>query len=125
MTADLPDLPPASPQSPGREATIDGGAASGWASVAEALDPSSDPGVKRFFRGTHRLAPPAATLARLRNLTPAMGITRVANITGLDRIGIPTATACRPNSRALAVSQGKGLDLDEARAGALMESIES
>jgi YcaO-like protein with predicted kinase domain len=81
--------------------------------------------VKRFFRGTHRMASPAATLARLRSITPAMGITRVANITGLDRIGIPTATACRPNSRALAVSQGKGLDLDEARAGALMESIES
>ena len=54
-----------------------------------------------------------------------MGITRVANITGLDRIGIPTAVACRPVSRALAVSQGKGLDLDEARVGAIMESLES
>ncbi len=54
-----------------------------------------------------------------------MGVTRVANITGLDRIGIPTAVACRPVSRALAVSQGKGLDLDQARAGAIMESLES
>jgi YcaO-like protein with predicted kinase domain len=97
----------------------------GWAALAAALDPASDPGVKRFFRGTHRLAAPRATLARLGGLTAAMGITRVANITGLDRIGIPTAIACRPNSRALAVSQGKGLDLDQARAGALMESIES
>jgi YcaO-like protein with predicted kinase domain len=98
---------------------------SGWAAMAAALAPAGDPGVKRFFRGTHRMATPEATLARLRNLTGAMGITRLSNITGLDRIGIPTAIACRPNSRALAVSQGKGLDLDEARAGALMESIES
>jgi ribosomal protein S12 methylthiotransferase accessory factor len=31
---------------------------------------------------------------------------------------------CRPNSRSLAVSQGKGIDLDAARASGLMESIE-
>lgn len=53
-----------------------------------------------------------------------MGITRIANITGLDCIGIPVAIACRPNSRSLAVSQGKGLDLEAARASALMEAIE-
>ncbi|HEV2385671.1 MAG TPA: YcaO-like family protein [Candidatus Acidoferrales bacterium] len=81
--------------------------------------------MKRFFRGTHRLVPPVETLARLRGLMSAMGITRVGNITGLDRIGIPVALSFRPNSRALAVSQGKGLDLEEAKAGALMESIES
>ncbi len=98
---------------------------SGWATVAAALGPEADPGAKQYFRGTHRMAAPDATLARLRNLTPAMGITRVGNITGLDRIGIPTAIACRPNSRALAVAQGKGQNLDEAKAGALMESIES
>lgn len=54
-----------------------------------------------------------------------MGITRVANVTGLDCIGIHVAQAIRPNSRALAVSQGKGLTLDAAKASALMESIES
>ncbi len=32
--------------------------------------------------------------------------------------------ACRPNARSLAVSQGKGLDRDAARASALMEAIE-
>jgi YcaO-like protein with predicted kinase domain len=53
-----------------------------------------------------------------------LGITRLANITGLDIIGIPVFTACRPNARSLAVSQGKGLDLDSARASALMECIE-
>jgi len=54
-----------------------------------------------------------------------MGITRIANITGLDCIGVPVVMVCRPNSRSLAVSQGKGIDLAAARASGLMESIES
>jgi ribosomal protein S12 methylthiotransferase accessory factor len=53
-----------------------------------------------------------------------MGITRVGNITGLDRIGIPVAVAVRPNSRSVSVSQGKGLGLPQAMASALMEAAE-
>jgi len=53
-----------------------------------------------------------------------MGITRLGNITGLDRIGIPVAVAVRPNSRSVSVSQGKGLDLSQAMTSALMEAIE-
>jgi YcaO-like protein with predicted kinase domain len=53
-----------------------------------------------------------------------MGITRVGNVTGLDRIGIPVAIAVRPNSRSVSVSQGKGLDLTQAMASALMEAAE-
>ena len=53
-----------------------------------------------------------------------MGITRLGNITGLDRIGIPVAIAVRPNSRSVSVSQGKGLDLPQAMASALMEASE-
>ena len=53
-----------------------------------------------------------------------MGITRLGNITGLDRIGIPVAVAVRPNSRSVSVSQGKGLDMTQAMASALMEAIE-
>ena len=55
---------------------------------------------------------------------PVMGITRIANVTGLDCIGVPVVMVCRPNSRSLAVSQGKGLDLDAAKASGLMESVE-
>jgi ribosomal protein S12 methylthiotransferase accessory factor len=84
-----------------------------------------DPGAKRFFRGTHRAVAPDDTLARVGPLMRGMGITRLADITGLDRIGVPVATACRPNSRGLAVAQGKGLDLSAAKASALMESVES
>lgn len=53
------------------------------------------------------------------------GITRVANLTGLDNIGLPVYTAIHPNARSLSTSQGKGLDADSAKASALMESIEA
>jgi ribosomal protein S12 methylthiotransferase accessory factor len=79
---------------------------------------------KAYTRGTHRTVPPAETLARLKPLLPKMGITRLANVTGLDTIGIPVVMSVRPNSRSLSVSQGKGLDLDAAKASAAMESIE-
>jgi len=74
--------------------------------------------------GTRRQRPPAETLAWLQPRLAEFGITRVANITGLDRIGVPVATAVRPTSRTLAVSQGKGLGLTEAKVSAIMESIE-
>lgn len=79
---------------------------------------------KRLRDGTHRAVALDETLARMRALMPAMGITRLANITGLDRIGLPVVVCCRPNARSLSVSQGKGLSLAAAQASALMESIE-
>lgn len=48
----------------------------------------------------------------------------MANITGLDSVGIPVVMVCRPNSRSVAVSQGKGIDLASARVSGLMESAE-
>lgn len=80
--------------------------------------------VKGFRTGTHRLVAPEATIERVRRFLPVMGITRVANVTGLDIIDIPVVMVCRPNSRSLSVSQGKGLDLAAAKASGLMESIE-
>ena len=79
---------------------------------------------KAFREGTHRTISPSETVARVRPLMGRMGITRIATVTGLDRIGLPVVLACRPNSRSLAVSQGKGLDLDAANASALMEAVE-
>jgi ribosomal protein S12 methylthiotransferase accessory factor len=79
---------------------------------------------KRYFLGTHRTCSPTETLARLRPLLPAMGITRIANVTGLDRTGIPVVMVCRPNSRSVAVSQGKGLTLEAAKASGVMEAVE-
>lgn len=79
---------------------------------------------KSFTDGTHRIVSPAQTLKAAQPHLSAMGITRVANVTGLDRIGIPVVNAYRPNSRALSVSQGKGLSLAAAKASAVMEAIE-
>lgn len=80
------------------------------------------PKVYRF--GTHRTADPEETVARVLRLKERMGLTRLSNITGLDVLGIPVCMACRPNSRSLAVFQGKGLSLAAAKASALMEAVE-
>src|SRR5262245_16449179 len=83
-----------------------------------------DAGLKEYRHGTHRTIAPAATLDRLSRLFDAIGITRVANITGLDHVGIPVVVVCRPNSRSLAVAQGKGIDLVSAKVSGIMESVE-
>jgi ribosomal protein S12 methylthiotransferase accessory factor len=54
-----------------------------------------------------------------------MGITRIANVTGLDYLGVPVVMVARPNSRTLAVTQGKGISLEQAKASGVMEAIES
>jgi YcaO-like protein with predicted kinase domain len=88
-------------------------------------DPWQQRAAKGHRRGSHRLVAPRATVERITPLKARMGITRVANVTGLDRIGIPVVMVCRPNSRSIAVAQGKGVDLDAARASGLMEAIET
>lgn len=93
--------------------------------MASFLEPEPDPaGFKAYRRGTHRTVDPATTLARVQPYLARMGITRIANVTGLDRIGVPVVMVCRPNSRSLAVSQGKGLTLNAAKASGVMEAIE-
>ena len=79
----------------------------------------------RYWAGTHRLVAPAQTLEAVQRFFPVMGITRVADITGLDTIGLPVIAVCRPNSRSVVVSLGKGLDPIAARASGVMESIEA
>jgi ribosomal protein S12 methylthiotransferase accessory factor len=74
---------------------------------------------------TYRMRTPEETVAHFRPLMPRLGITRLANLTGLDIIGLPTWMAVRPNSRGLSTSQGKGRTHAAAQASALMESIES
>lgn len=72
----------------------------------------------------HRRFTNDAALARLRPEPNRFGITRVAQQTGLDTIGIPCFAAVRPNSRTLAVNQGKGGDDIAAQLSAIMEAIE-
>ena len=64
------------------------------------------------------------TVRRVGPLASRFGVTRVSDITGLDRIGVPVVMVCRPNARSLAVSQGKGLTLEAAKASGVMEALE-
>lgn len=82
------------------------------------------PVAKDFKSGTHRSCAPAETLDRIRPHLSTMGITRIANITGLDALGVPVVLVCRPNSRSLSTSVGKGVDLDNATVSGVMECIE-
>lgn len=59
------------------------------------------------------------------NVLPKIGVTRVSDVTGLDRIGVPVFQATRPNARSLSVSQGKGLSPEQAAISAIMEAAES
>jgi YcaO-like protein with predicted kinase domain len=63
-------------------------------------------------------------LRRIEPVAREIGVTRLANITHLDTLGFPVWTAIRPDSRGLSVSQGKGVADEDAKVGALMESIE-
>ncbi len=80
---------------------------------------------KAHVTGTHRTRSPDATLAAIAPWMPRIGVTRLANVTGLDRIGLPVWVAIRPTSRSLVTSQGKGLDTLSAKVSALMESVEA
>lgn len=77
-----------------------------------------------FSEGLHRLVPPSETLTRVTPFLAEMGITRTADITGLDRLGIPTWIAVRPNALLVQVSNGKGISHVASKAGAIMEAIE-
>src|SRR6266581_2284150 len=53
------------------------------------------------------------------------GITRIAELTGLDTLGIPVFAAIRPMGLSLSTQQGKGTTALAARVSALMESLET
>ena len=77
-----------------------------------------------YRTGTHRIRPPEETLEAAMPHMRRMGITRIADVTGLDTVGIPVVMVCRPNARSVSVSQGKGATIAAAKASGLMESIE-
>jgi ribosomal protein S12 methylthiotransferase accessory factor len=93
--------------------------------VTQTVDFGLEAGAKEYRLGAHRTVSPEATLARVAPFMSEMGITRIANVTGLDSLGIPVVMACRPNSRSISVSQGKGIELAAAKASALMEAVET
>lgn len=75
--------------------------------------------------GIERFVPAAQTASVAATVAESLGVTRVADITGLDRVGIPVYSSIVPDSHDnLSVYNGKGLRPIDARVGALMEAIE-
>ena len=81
---------------------------------------------KKYKKDTHRAVPPEETLSRIESKMAVAGITRVADITDLDRIGIPVFSSIRPTADdgAISVYNGKGATPAEAKVSAMMEGIE-
>ena len=71
-----------------------------------------------------RCRTPAETLAIATPLMAALGISRVTDVTRLDRLGLPVFASIRPRGLALCVNAGKGMTALEARVGARMEAVE-
>ena len=84
------------------------------------------PSPKVYTGWTERSCSPEKTLARVEQFTLEAGITRVADITDLDRLGIPVYSCIRPGAAdgAISVYNGKGGTEAEARVSGIMEGIE-
>ena len=80
----------------------------------------------RYFGCTHRAIDPDNTIKNVESKLRIAGVTRIAEITHLDRIGIPVYSAIRPAAAEGAVSiyAGKGATKSQAKASAMMESFE-
>lgn len=60
----------------------------------------------------------------MRGRARALGVTRVARLTGLDRSGVEVACAVRPLGHVLQVCNGKGATFEQAALSALSEAAE-
>lgn len=80
----------------------------------------------RYIKGTQRVLSEEVTLEKAKSNLERIGVTRVAGITDLDRIGIPVVTTVRPSAAegAISIYSGKGSTENQARISAMMESYE-
>ncbi|MBP2030140.1 ribosomal protein S12 methylthiotransferase accessory factor [Methanohalophilus levihalophilus] len=85
------------------------------------IDPSLS-----YIKGTQRVMDGGKTLELVQSGLDNIGVTRVANITDLDRVGIPVFSTIRPSAAdgAISVYSGKGASSEQARISAIMESYE-
>ena len=75
--------------------------------------------------GTSRIIPPEVTLKKALQICRYIGVTRLADITSMDRLGIPNYSAVLPGTEDyIWVYSGKGTTRKQAKTSALMESIE-
>ena len=80
---------------------------------------------KWSVNGTSRITPAQETLKRVTFISQKIGVTRLADITNMDILGIPNYSAVLPGTEDyIWVYSGKGPTKAHAMASALMESIE-
>ncbi|QLC50706.1 YcaO-related McrA-glycine thioamidation protein [Methanolobus zinderi] len=79
-----------------------------------------------YIEGTQRVFDQDKTLDKAKEGLKGIGVTRVAGITDLDRLGIPVFSTIRPSAAegAISVYSGKGTTESQARISAMMESYE-
>ncbi|MFY9638988.1 MAG: methanogenesis marker 1 protein, partial [Methanobacterium sp.] len=72
----------------------------------------------KYFGCTHRAIAPEETISFVESKLRTAGVTRIAEITHLDRVGIPVYSAIRPSAAEGAVSiyAGKGATKTQAKA---------
>src|SRR3954467_15917927 len=82
--------------------------------------------MKYSASGVERAVKPEATIRRAQAVLDIIGVTKVADVTDLDRVGIPNFMTVRPHDVGPGISyyNGKGTTRAAAHAGALMEAIE-
>ena len=77
--------------------------------------------------GLPRVMAPEQTVRRIRPYMARIGVTRIADTTGLDTLGMPIHSAIRPDDAGMdgiSVYNGKGLTKAASLAGAMMEAVE-
>jgi ribosomal protein S12 methylthiotransferase accessory factor len=79
-----------------------------------------------FIDGTQRVLDENSTFERTKDNLKSIGVTRIASITDLDRLGIPVFSSIRPSAAdgAISVYSGKGNTETQARISAMMEGFE-
>lgn len=79
-----------------------------------------------YFDCTYRTIAPSKTIENNEKKLKDAGISRLAEITGLDRIGIPVFSCIRPTAQdgGVSVYAGKGATKEQAKASAMMEGFE-
>jgi ribosomal protein S12 methylthiotransferase accessory factor len=79
-----------------------------------------------FIEGSQRVLDEKSTLENTKPNLDKIGVTRIASITDLDRMGIPVFSAIRPSSAegTISVYSGKGIFETQARITAMMEGFD-
>ncbi len=78
----------------------------------------------KYSRLNPHSRPVDEALKKIEGCLEEIGVSRFANISGLDRIGIPAYNAIRPDLEGSSVQHGKGLTPEAAKISAAMEAIE-